>query len=351
MLCLGVLLITLAEIRNGTLLDFEIYYMAGSALLNGETPYQFYGEFSLPFQYFPWVGWLFVPLAAMPIQSAWIVYAVINMGLLYISVVILLSLPSAEKERAAILKSLYIFSASLLMSLLVFIVGQISIFLLFVCVLIIKLLHHDRRELAGLIAPFLLTKPHLMLLFLPYTLLKGGKRFILYSAIGTAVLAGIAAIQNPAWGTEMFNIIRLGQDRGDGLLWGFSTLPGALELRNWRIMNFLFAVPSLAVSICIIRQLKRLPLQQQLSFSLALSLFSAPYSFAYDLPLIIPALIYLSGANRNYTVIMWLCAAFLPRIVQFQGQTYFLILATVILICFNSKDADNKVDGKNGIKS
>lgn len=348
-ICLGVFIFTVAEIQNSILLDFEIYYEAGQSLLNGASPYQFYGNFLLPFQYFPWISWMFVPLALIPMQTAWIVYAFINIGLLYLAINILVGLIPKNEKNILRLRTLYIFFASLMMCLLVFIVGQISIVLLFICAVVIKLIHDNKPEMAGLLTPFLLIKPHLMLIFLPHVLLRGGKRLAVFSILGTAILAGIATIQNPDWVVEMINIILSGQSRGDDLLWGFSTLPGALELKNWRLANFYFALPSLVVSILILGKLYKLPHYSQLLSSLALSIFSAPYSFAYDLPLIIPALIYLSNTHKTYFTVIWLCAAILPLILKFQGQTYILIFATVSLIFLEIIKSAGKGIEKNEI--
>lgn len=344
--CLGAIVFTFIAIQNSTLIDFEIYYKAGDAILKGNSPYQFYGDFRLPFQYFPWAGWLFIPFAWLPMQTAWLVYAGVNILLLYLSITILVRLLPGNKEYDRRSRIFYVFFTSLMMSLLAFVVGQISIVLLFICALIIKLIHDKKPEAAGLLTPFLLIKPHLMLIFVPYTLVKGGVRYIAYSVLGAAILAGFATVQNHDRGTEMINIIRLGQDRGDALLWGFSTLPGALELKNWRVMNFYFAVPSLIASIFILKKFGKLPLHSQLSYSLALSLFSAPYSFAYDFPLLVPALIVLSNAQKNRFAILWICAAFLPILLQFQGQTYILIFTTMILITLELMGQNNQI-GRN----
>ena len=335
--------LTVYLIHGGVLLDFEIYYEAGRALLSGVTPYQFYGKFELPFQYFPWVGWMFMPLALLPMRPAWIFFAALNLGLLGYSIYLLAKTLDEERQVGGVLNFVHLSSNFLILSLLVFQVGQISIFILFACTLTVRLLLKGKPEWAALLAPFLLIKPHLMLLFFPYLLWNGRKRYAGFALLTIGVFVAVSLFLNPHWPQEMYTIIRLGQDRGDKLLWGFSTLAGALELRNWRVLNFYFAVPSFIISLFALIRMEKLPEFHRLAFALALSVFAAPYSFAYDFPLLIPALLIFAQKGGIYRPIFFSLAVIIPLFSQYQGQTYLSIVGLVGLILVETHSTRNSL--------
>ncbi|HCK67182.1 MAG TPA: hypothetical protein DHW49_13040 [Anaerolineae bacterium] len=342
-ICSLLLLIVFVKIQNSDLLDFEIYYEAGRSVLNGEKVYQFYGNYQLPFQYFPWIAWLFAPFAIFDIHTAWILFSLINIFLFFYSIFILLNITEKEVDsNTKITLSLFYLSAALVMSLLLFTVGQISIFLLFLCTVTIKLIDEDKRTIAGILTPVLLLKPHLMLVFFPIVLKKGGKDYLLSSIISIVILGSIATLLNTEWITEMLKIIFLGQLRGDDLLWGYTTFAGAFEMKNWRIINFYFSIPSLIISYFIIHKIRNATTVLYLISGLTLSLFAAPYSFAYDLPLLTPALVLLSSQYKNFSLLIWGIAVIVPIISGFQGQSYFLILIVSILVIFEAKQTLQK---------
>lgn len=176
-ICSLLLLIVFIQIQNSDLLDFEIYYEAGRSVLNGEKVYRFYGIYQLPFQYFPWIAWLFAPFAIFDIYTAWILFSLINIFLSFSSIVILLNILEKEVDpNTKLTTSLFYLSAALVMSLLLFTVGQISVLLLFLCTVTIKWIDEDKIKTAGILAPVLLLKPHLMLVFFFYRFEKRQKR-------------------------------------------------------------------------------------------------------------------------------------------------------------------------------
>lgn len=193
---------------------------------------------------------------------------------------------------------------------------------------------------AGLFFPFLILKPHLVILFSFYALRIGGKKYLLSATLTTLTLVILSTLIHPNWFAELISIIVKGQQgRGDNLLWGFSTLAGALELANWRVYNFYIAFPSLCIAIFILNKFKSSSEYLVLILALVLSLFSAPYSFAYDLPLLIPAITLLAG-RRYYAELSIFLSAAIPLVFFYQGQSYILIVCIVILffLCFRSRE-------------
>lgn len=156
------------------------------------------------------------------------------------------------------------------------------------------------------------------------------------------ILGLIATLLNTKWITEMFEIIFLGQLRGDNLLWGYTTFAGAFEMKNWRVINFYFSIPRLIVSYFIMYKIRNAATVPYLISGLTLSLFAAPYSFAYDLPLLTPALVFLSSQYKNFSLLIWGTAVIVPIISGFQGQSYFLILIASILLVFETKKTLHK---------
>lgn len=112
-------------------IDFEIYHKAGQSVLNGETPYQFYGKFDLPYQYFPWCIWLLLPLSLLPLKIAWYVFSTINTIILFISIIIVHNKINPDHSTYTSHKILTLFSTYLIMSMLTFQTGQISILISF----------------------------------------------------------------------------------------------------------------------------------------------------------------------------------------------------------------------------
>ena len=334
------IIITFMVIQNSFLLDFDIYYNAGKAVLSGDTPYQLYGHFNLPFQYFPWIAWLFIPFSLFPEKTGWILFAYLNIVLLFISIRILYNIHNKDLSQNEPFYIIFFFSTSLLMSLLMFMVGQVSILMLFSCTLAINFIHKKKYALAGWMVPLILVKPHLVLFFLPALFLISKKEFVITAFLSTGCLLAIATILYPSWPNEMINVFIDGQARGDRMLWAYSTLPGALRLKNWRVLNFYFAIPSFFIALFLLQKQINLPIFPRLSFLLAYSLFSAPYSFAYDFPLLIPSLIFLSKEWNISTALIWTICATYPALVGFQGQTYFLILFVILLI--ETKTIDTK---------
>lgn len=346
-LFLGASLLFLSIIITNTFpIDFDIYYRAGQAVFRGQTPYQLYGKFQLPFQYFPWAAWFFAPFSTLPFKLAWYIFATLNTIVLFLSSITFYTktLPVNMQEKPS--KLIILFSSTLIMSMLTFQTGQISILIAFICIVTIVLIKSDLPYQAGLLFPLLILKPHLVLIFIPCVLWIGGKKYILSAVLATAVVAILAFIIHPNWASELAHIILVGQDRDDNLLWGFATLAGALELKNWRIYNFYIAIPSLLIAIVALRNFKVKSKLLFLSLALSLSLFSAPYSFAYDLPLLLPAIILLSQQKWYYLFVILLSTA-IPLIFLYQGQSYILTVSIAALFFFKFHNYESTVEHAN----
>ncbi len=153
-------------------IDFPAFYGAARNTLYGLSIYTYYGIHHLPFWYFPWTSWIFIPLAIFPRQVAWIIYLVISFGVAFQAINVLAN----HVQRFSFLDRLYMFSMLLWMGWLAYRVGQMSFLILGVTVLVILLIGKGRSILSGLLIPLLLIKPHLFIIFIPLVLWLGGKK-------------------------------------------------------------------------------------------------------------------------------------------------------------------------------
>ena len=53
--------------------DFPVFYGASRNALHGLSFYTSFGSHQLPFWYFPWVSWIFLPLGVISQQAEWII--------------------------------------------------------------------------------------------------------------------------------------------------------------------------------------------------------------------------------------------------------------------------------------
>ena len=80
------MLYTINLSRGYELWDFQVFYGAVRNVIAGNSIYTNYGLVHLPFWYFPWVAWLFLPLAFFPFETASFLFLVV--GLIIMAVVI-----------------------------------------------------------------------------------------------------------------------------------------------------------------------------------------------------------------------------------------------------------------------
>jgi alpha-1,2-mannosyltransferase len=317
---------------SGILLDFTIFHAAGRAMLAGASPYDFYGTPPLPFQYVPWALWLFLPLAALPFNWAWAVFVALNLLMLGAAFVLLVRLHGSRLTRPEVFA---LYGISLLIGLMLFLVGQVGVLQLMAAVLMMVLVCRDRPVLAGVFFPLLITKPHLVIVAVPALWWVGGRKTVLSSLAATALLAGISLLITPSWIPDMLRVIVAGQLRNDRLVWNFSTLAGALDLeRGW---NPIIAAALIPVGAAVAFKFRRLPPAAWLSLAFALSLLVAPYAFAYDLLLLLPAMIWLTDRWAFGTLWLWMWALVVVGVSNFSGGSYVLTVTVTAVALWRGR--------------
>jgi hypothetical protein len=85
-LAISFMLYTLNLTRGNDLFDFQVFYGAARNVLAGSSIYTNYGAANLPFWYFPWVSWIFLPVAFFPFEVAYLIFLAI--GLLIVGLII-----------------------------------------------------------------------------------------------------------------------------------------------------------------------------------------------------------------------------------------------------------------------
>jgi hypothetical protein len=143
------MLYTINLSRGYELWDFQVFYGAIRNVIAGSSIYTRYGAAILPFWYFPWVSWLFLPLAFFPFEIA--SYLFLAAGLTITALVI--HFLAKHYQSFDIFDRVYMFSMVIWLSWLVYRVGQMSYFVLGGAVLVMFLLARQRNYLAGLCIP------------------------------------------------------------------------------------------------------------------------------------------------------------------------------------------------------
>src|SRR6185369_10179723 len=94
----------------------------------------------------------------------------------------------------------------------------------------------------------------------------------------------------------------------------FTTLPNLLgSQENWSgTANLPFTILLVVLAILVVWKFRSLPTLPLLSLALAASLFCAPRAYAYDLPLLIPAMIWFTAKEFKSTFWLWIAGAFIP---------------------------------------
>jgi len=91
-----------------------------------------------------------------------------------------------------------------------------------------------------------------------------------------------------------------------------------------------------------VRRLSTVPL---LSLALALSLLSAPRAYAYDLPLLLPALIWVTAAGFRSTLWIWIVAGLMPLLAAYVSSSY---LVTLMVCAFGAWKALKEAGRESG---
>jgi len=316
-----------------TPIDFDVFFSSARNAISGLSIYTYYGINHLPFWYFPWTSWMFIPLAFFSRQVAWIIYHVISFSIAFVSINVLAN----QDKRFSIFDRLYMFSMCLWMGWLAYRVGQMSFLILGASVLVILLTAKRRPIISGLLIPFLLIKPHLFIIFIPLVLWMGGKKTLITGSIVTFLLIGIETLITPHWFEQMLGLLEEGTHRVVPL-WNFSTFPTFLGLsQNYSgTANFLFTIILVAIAAFVVIRFRSLPIIPLMSMAMAASLFCAPRSYAYDLVLLIPAMIWLSEKWSIKAALLWVVCAIIPMVAHFSAGSYLVTLIVFTLCIYKA---------------
>jgi hypothetical protein len=306
--------------------DFDVFYRAASSAMAGESIYTTIGQYNLPFWYLPWSAWFFIPYAIFPRQIALFLYQMTSV----IGVVVAIHfLTEYYKPGFRLLDKVIIFTLLIPMSLQLVLVGQMDYILLGLLVVIIWGAENKKDILVGILYPFLLTKPHLIVPFTLFLFLRMPKRALWISIVFSAVMLLLETILQPGWYLEMFRLLGESGRRVDGL--AFTTFPSLLGgQENWiGTANLPFTLLLILLATLILWKYRTLSTVPFLSLALAASLFCAPRAYAYDLPLLIPAMIWLSAKEFKSKAWIWVIVAFIPVITWFSSAAYL----TTLIVC------------------
>lgn len=323
------------------LIDFLAFYGAGLNIRSFESPYGSYvtGVGISVFQSFPWLAWLFVPLTLFPVSLAFRIYFFINVGLLLLVFVLLWKV---EKITLSPINYIYIFACGLAISYYCLGFGQVTIIQLAALTIMMVALQRGHDTLAGALFPLILIKPHLIIWLLFCLLLLGRWRFIICGIVSTVLVSIAGLIFQPGWPMEMITTFINGQAKSTMESWKFMTFPGLLSLPPiYGLLVLPLSIPGL---LWLRGRIKPFPFSTQFAIWLAFSLATSPYAFAYDLPLLFPALIWLSRPWSLFTALIWFAFAATVTLTGFSGGTYLIAIATCVLIVVRIQKADRATE-------
>lgn len=314
--------------------DFTVFYTAGKSALSGENLYKVVGEKQLPFWYFPWTAWMFIPFAVLPEDLSLLVYKI---AFIVCAVLIVNNLLSFYNRDFKFLDKVLILSLLSSISLQTMIVGQMEYLLLGLIVLTMYAIDQKKFILAGILFPFLWAKPHLLIVFTLFAFWRGGKQIIASAAITSLLMLFLETLIRPGWHLEMLNILRTSGGRTDGPY--FATFPSMLGFQeNWTgTGNLPFSLLLIFVAVLAVWKFRSLPTVPLLSLALAASLFCAPRAYAYDLPLLIPAMIWFTAKDFRSTSWIWFIAAIVPPLTRYASGVYLVTLIVFLVVSWKAR--------------
>lgn len=308
--------------------DFDVFYEAASTVLSGRSMYVIVGEYNLPFWYPPWVAWFYVPFALGSKEIGLVLYKAVS---LLSALLIVRYLTRYYQPYFKFDNQILILSFLIPMSLQLVAVGQMDYILLGLLVLIILAVEKKKTVWVGLLYPFLLVKPHLIIPFSIFLFLRSGKQALLISMIVSFVMLMLETWRNPGWHLDMFNLLQTSGQRIDGLK--FITLPSLLgRQENWiGTANLPFTLLLIILAVIALWFIRGIPIIPFFSIALSASLFCAPRAYAYDLPLLIPAVIWWTAINLKNRWWLWVVIGLFPVFVSFSQFTHLLVLLVFVL--------------------
>jgi hypothetical protein len=314
-------------LSQNRLIDFSAFYGAAKNILNGLSPYNIYYTFygSSSFQSPLWVGWFFIPFTLFPIDRAFILFGVLNLLIILICLIIVITWQSS---RISPLFFIYLLCDTLVLSYDTIRFGQVTIIQLVAVILMIFALQVERPFIAGLLLPLVIIKPHLVIFFLYAAFRRGGRRMLLAS-LGSILLLILTAVSvQPTWITEMFRLIVYGQ-QNSSMEWNkFVTITGLFSLPPW--LGLLVLLLFLPFFFWLDYQFKSVETKIWLPIALVLSLAITPYAFSYDLPLLLPALVWLCVPWSGRSIILLLFVSLIVIKFSFSGISYIAVLLVAL---------------------
>jgi hypothetical protein len=316
-------------VRESEFWDFSVFYSSARAALQGQTIYRTYGSRHLPYWYFPWVAWAFVPLSLLPFETAKLVYVVLTVGSAA-SVVYFGS--HLFNPKTPISSQIFILGISLLMSWLLFRTGQLDFILAAVVLGVILLIHRRQDIAAGLLFPLLLFKPHLLAVFIPFSFVRGGKRYIASALASVVVLSALAFVLIPNWPAQMVRMLQEYGGRTDNI-WHFATFAELIgRTENWSGTANLWITGALfLIGFAAAWKSQHLRTASFLAFTLAASMLCAPRAYSYNLPFLLPALLWVTVGSTDLTILIWTAVGIVAVAAQFSTGTYVIVLLTFVL--------------------
>lgn len=304
--------------------DFQVFYESASAALRGVSFYTTYGPEHLPYWYFPWLAWFFIPLALLPFAAAKTIYLAVSLAS---AGLVVMALGRHFNPHLPLAQQLMILAMSLFMSMLLFIAGQMDFILVGVITALILLLYAHKPFAAGLLFPILLFKPHVLAVFLPFVLLRGGRAFRLTAIGSTIFLGAIAFFVTPSWPTEMLRMVQEYGGRSDNY-WNFITLAQLLgSQENWSgTANLPLTVTLLLSGLAVCWRFRRLPLVPFLALTLAASMLCAPRAYTYNLPVLMPPLLWITVNRPIWGTLLWLAAAGTALASNWSTGSYLIVM-------------------------
>lgn len=319
----------LYTIAHSEFWDFNVFYSSAKVALSGKNIYRTYGQYHLPYWYFPWVSWFFIPFAIFPFEAAKCIYMVIT----FLSVLITIrSIGLYFNSQLSFVNQMLFTAMSILICWLLFRVGQTDFILVALITAMIFLIDKKQNIQAGILFPILLFKPHLLIIFIPFAMLRGGKSFFLSASLSVILLSLAAFIQIPNWPTEMLRMLNESGLRTDNT-WGFTTLSALIgREENWSgTANIPITIILILAAFITTWKNQHLATTPFLILALAMSLLCAPRAYSYNFPFLIPALLWLAAENTATTVFFWIGLAILSFATNFSTGAYLLVMITCAL--------------------
>lgn len=315
--------------------DFNVFYSSAQTALRGENIYRTYGQNDFPYWYFPWVSWLFIPLVIFPFQTAKIVHIFITLVSVFF---VVHSLGRYFNAQLSFAKETFIMAMSLLMCWLLFRVGQVDFILIAIITAAIFLIDKKKNVQAGFLFPIFLFKPHLVVLFLPFVFLKGGKKFFFSATISVLFLSLAAFVFMPNWPSDMLSMLAHNGQRVDNSKWDFTTFAEFIgRAENWSgTANIPITIILILLSFIVLWKSRHLPTVSFLAFTLLASVLCAPRAYSYNFPFLLPALLWLSVEKTNQTILFWAGIGVLSVLTGFSTGAYLIVVLTFLLAIWKS---------------